>query len=336
MWTWLTFGTRNPIYALTTPATPLNDAHPAGFLLPQAKPTFTKPALSVADQIALLAGRGLVVPDTVLARRWLEAIGYFRLSGYMLPFQRGGRGPDRHMFRPGTTFGTILDLYNFDRHLRLATMDAVERVEVGFRAAITDTMAVAYGPHWFLDPARFAPHADHGRLLTKIQEDIGHDPRDAHRRDTAIRHYYAAYGAPPLPPSWMVFEVLSFGTVSQTFRLLERRSKRRIAGRLGVPDVVLDSWAHAISYTRNLCAHHARLWNRVFTIKPMVARAYQADLMPNTTFYAQAVAIQGLLRSLPAGQDWPTRLDSLFVAHPHIRPLDLGFPTGWRSRPAWR
>ena len=50
---------------------------------------------------------------------------------------------------------------------------------------------------------------------------------------------------------------------------------------------------------------------------------------------AQAVAIQGLLRSLPAGQDWPTRLDSLFVAHPHIRPLDLGFPTGWRSRPVW-
>jgi abortive infection bacteriophage resistance protein len=39
-----------------------------------------------------------------------------------------------HRFLDGMSFDDVLDLYVFDRKLRLAVMDAVERIEVAFRA----------------------------------------------------------------------------------------------------------------------------------------------------------------------------------------------------------
>ena len=299
-------------------------------------PIFAKPALSADDLVALLVRRGLAVDDREAAKWALDRLGYYRLSAYMLPLQRGGGGPDRHDFQPGHSFDTVLKLYRFDRSLRLSTFGATEHVEVAFRAAISDHMSRKAGPHWFLDPRNLAPTADHARLLARLEDDIGHTPAHAHKRTVAIRHYYASYDAPRLPPSWMVLEALSFGAVSQIFRLLENRDRKTIAQSFGIDDSVLQSWTHAISYTRNICAHHARLWNRMFTIKPMVARVYYADLTPNTTFYAQAVAIQILLRNNSADFEWSADLNALLTAHPTIAPAALGFPAGWSARPIWR
>lgn len=279
--------------------------------------------------------RGLTVGDPDAAKQDMAALGYYRLSAYMLPFQHGGGRPDRHRFRPGASLDDILGLYRFDRSLRLSTFGATEHVEVAFRATISEHMSRAAGPHWFLSARNFAPTADHPRLLARLEDDIGHAPAHAHRRTVAIRHYYQTYSGPRLPPSWMVLEALSFGTVSQIFRLLPTRDCKLIAKRFGVDDRVLQSWTHAISYTRNLCAHHARLWNRLFTIKPMVARAHATDLTPNTSFYAQAAAVQILLRAIPAGAGWAAEITALLAAHPAIAPAALGFPAGWDSRPIW-
>ena len=52
----------------------------------------------------------------------------------------------------------------------------------------------------------------------------------------------------------------------------EQASKREIAKAFGLDGTVLGSWLHALSYVRNLAAHHQRLWNRAYTIKPIAAR----------------------------------------------------------------
>ncbi|WP_438590204.1 Abi family protein [Duncaniella muris] len=33
-----------------------------------------------------------------------------------------------------------------------------------------------------------------------------------------------------------------------------------------MPPKTFNSWLHTINYVRNICAHHARLWNRDFNI----------------------------------------------------------------------
>ena len=36
----------------------------------------------------------------------------------------------------------------------------------------------------------------------------------------------------------------------------------------GLQHLVLKSWLHTLTYVRNLCAHHARLWDKVLQISP--------------------------------------------------------------------
>ena len=52
-------------------------------------------------------------------------------------------------------FDAVLDLYIFDRKLRLLAMDAVERIEVAARSVISHVMCLYGGPHWYTNPAYF-------------------------------------------------------------------------------------------------------------------------------------------------------------------------------------
>lgn len=291
--------------------------------------------MSLSDQLGLFVSRGLTVPDTVEATHYLTYIGYYRLSGYALPFQQGGEGMDRHAFRPGTTFRQILDRYVFDRKLRLHVMDAVERIEVAIRAALSNAIALQQGAHWYLNPALFSPGFDHPAYLASIQKDIGHARLNAKRRDIHIEHYYRTYSTPEMPPCWMVFESVPFGTISWTYRNLAPPQFGPICGSFGLPHKVLISWLHSINYVRNICAHHGRLWNRECRIEPIAAHAYKADFARNRRVYDQLVVMQILLSRIAPGTHWAERLRDLFAEHRAIPLVSMGFPADWTMRKVW-
>ena len=118
---------------------------------------FSKPYLPVAAQLALLKGRGLSITDDSRAAAALERIGYYRLSGYWYPLRvstvsnPGGALIVGDDFRHGTEFGQIVDLYVFDKKLRLLTLDAIERIEVALRTNIA-LMLGQYSPVAHRDP----------------------------------------------------------------------------------------------------------------------------------------------------------------------------------------
>ena len=91
---------------------------------PSPKMPYTKPALTIAQQIAKLQGEGMAIVDPRLAQHCLQHISYYRLSAYWLFFEhpKGQAGP---RFKPGTTFEEVVALYEFDRNLRLLVLDAV-------------------------------------------------------------------------------------------------------------------------------------------------------------------------------------------------------------------
>ncbi len=64
------------ILLLTTPATPLDNAHPGGFLLPMNNQnnTFEKPPISINAQIELLKSRDLIIQDIKMAQHYLTFI----------------------------------------------------------------------------------------------------------------------------------------------------------------------------------------------------------------------------------------------------------------------
>ena len=81
-----------------------------------AKIPYTKPATSYIDQLSHLKQIGLVVKDDKRVLRYLETVGYYRLRGQMVPFFEN---PAIHKFKKNTTIDNVLDLYKFNRELRL-------------------------------------------------------------------------------------------------------------------------------------------------------------------------------------------------------------------------
>ena len=305
---------------------------PGGFLLMR----YQKPSTSIQEQIAIMRNRGLIISDADYAEQYLKFIGYFRLAGYALPLQINYNEDGSHFFLPGTRFEDIVDLYAFDRKLRLLVIDALERIEVAVRATISQAMAEQYGPHWYLGKQLFVPTFDYVAFLDRLKKDIGHDHSRKPARQTFIQHYYDKYSEPELPPSWMVFEVLSVGTVSKIFKNISREYQKPIARTYDLDAGIFASWLHSLSYLRNLAAHHQRLWNRKYTIKPALTKRVPIDLYQQDRFYAQAVMIQVLLKKISPGSDWSTRLLDLFNEYPSIEIQRMGFPENWIARDIWQ
>ena len=81
----------------------------------------------------------------------LEFIGYYRLSGYSYAFRKS---PYNDNFVAGTEFKNIIELYKFDRKLKLILLDAIERIEIALRVALTYCLAeksVSYGEFYKLN-----------------------------------------------------------------------------------------------------------------------------------------------------------------------------------------
>jgi abortive infection bacteriophage resistance protein len=296
---------------------------------------FTKPPLSIEQMVAQLQARGLTFADLDDAKRCLCYIGYYRLSGYALPFQvRGSETP--HEFVAGTTFDDILDQYIFDRELRLLLMDAVERIEVAVRSVISDTMSLQYGSHWYTDPSNFLTIFDHADLIEAVKRETGIDRSDKTRQHQFTKHYYGRYNDPELPASWMVAEVLSLGTWSSIFaRLAKKRDQKQIVTRFGLPIDVMTSWLHSLTYVRNLCAHHARVWNRTLVVRPTIMSGYEDLLKDNGKLYALLVVIQVFLDTVSPTSDWRVRLKKLIDDHPGTPIEAMGFTPDWHTQTFW-
>ena len=60
-----------------------------------------------------------------------------------MPFEQKSSNETRnHQFIPNTDFDQILDLYIFDRQLRLLVMEAIERIEVALRSLWSSALAL--------------------------------------------------------------------------------------------------------------------------------------------------------------------------------------------------
>jgi abortive infection bacteriophage resistance protein len=141
----------------------------AGFLCPSfvqgSDMKFTKPALTVDQQVELLVRRGMEIADTNAAKHFLSHVSYYRLRAYWLPNEAPVPAQGDHSFRPGTRFDTIVDLYSFDRKLRLLVMDAVERIEVSMRTRWAYVLSLRYGSHGFMDAKLFRNPKQHQKCL---------------------------------------------------------------------------------------------------------------------------------------------------------------------------
>lgn len=218
------------------------------------KTDYTKKPLSLAEQVARLKQRGLVFDDENEAISYLFNISYYRLRAYTYPFQESGENSEHCFIRKDIHFKDIIDLYCFDRRLRLLIFNAIEKIEVAVRTKIVQVYAESTGDsHWFNDESLY--RFGYNDLIKHIEADVNRSNEDF------IKHYNSKYDNPPMPPSWMALEVVSFATLSRLFQSLKLDNRKEyITEQFGLKKVaILENWLHAISNLRNCCAHHSRI-----------------------------------------------------------------------------
>lgn len=291
---------------------------------------FAKPATTFAEQVSLLQQRGMIVDDVAEAEFYLRHLNYYRLSAYWLPFEENHAS---HQFKASTHFRGVLDLYIFDRELRLLVLDAIERIEVSVRCQWAYHLAHNHGTHAHLDPILAFNKRHWQSNLEKLAKEV-------HRSDeTFIKHLLSTYRE-QLPPVWAVCEVMSLGLLSRWYNTLKpMRTRRAIASIYEIDEKVLQSWLHHLSYLRNLCAHHSRLWNREFPIIPEIPKNKPArlagELIPNTRrFYNTCVILLHFMDIIAPQHHWRQRFKTLVTQH-NINVNSMGFPADWEQRTSW-
>lgn len=217
-----------------------------------------KPSLSVGEQVALLARRGLVIDDES-SSAFLAAHNYYRLSGYARYFQQAPHlGVDD--FRPGTTFNEIRAIYEADEALRTALAQSLARVEILLRAHTARVVADAHGPCGrYLEEDFYTDVGQGERTVESCMRDI---ERSKERHILRFRATIA--GAPDFGdlPIWSAVEAWSFGTLSKCIeRGAQGTLNDAVATSLGIAKGGFAYRVRALVYLRNRCAHHSRLWH---------------------------------------------------------------------------
>lgn len=296
---------------------------------------YQKPAIDIAQQIQKLESRGLVIADKAVAAHFLSQISYYRLAGYWWPMQSD---KVKHKFKEGATFKAVVDLYNFDRELRLIAFNMIERIEIAIRTQLIYHLSMAYGPHWLEDKDLFQHSVRWVEHLNKIKNEVDRSKEvfiKAHRKKYKKDHRF--------PPSWKSLEVISLGLLSKLYENLKNSlpEKKQIAKNLQAGNhTFLTSWLQSITVVRNICAHHSRLWNRNLPTPPKLLKKAPLPWIDTSNLdphklYAVISAMQYLLLTISPGNHFPQRLKQLFQDYPNVDYKPMDFPADWHEQPLW-
>lgn len=304
------------------------------------KITFTKPALSVSQQITKLESRGLLINDKTLAENALRNLNYYRLSGYWIYFE-DSRSP--HHFKKGTNFEDILELYNFEKELRFYIFEGISRFEVSLRTQFSHQFGIKYGSHSYLQPEYAKDFADWLDNMQKVKTETRRS------KEIFIKHFQDKYEE-SFPPVWVICEIFSFGTLSCWYKNLKEipsrntdcpgNAKDDIAAFYNVPSVILESWIHSLTVLRNHCAHQSRLILKQISIQPMKPKSSKISI--SKLWSSQTNSVYNfilILLYLNNQIDVPSKWRNNFLRFLKVNKAKciefLNFPDDWEKNCFW-
>lgn len=303
---------------------------------------YTKPALSYAEQLQQLKNRGLIIEDDEKALHLLENISYYRLSGYLYPMLAIPKTD--HRFKPESSFSNVFNLYCFDRELRKMILGELEKIEIAIRAKMIYELSHNHGSFWYTKSELFKSNSQFEFIYSNIEEEYR---RSDEQFIVDFRNKYSD----PMPPSWMMLELTSFGTLSKLYKNLKGSYERRvIAHYFGLDDTTFESWMHSIVYVRNICAHHSRLWSRTMRITPRIPANPLNTFLDHTINYNQSTSLPKnnnrtyflfsmliyWLDIINKKHKFKNKLFNLLDKYPMVDVKAMGFPDDWKTELLWQ
>lgn len=296
--------------------------------------TYPKSVLTMPQLVQKLKDQGMDVVPEDNAEETLERIGYYRFRGYCYHLLNG----TTHKYCTGTSFASIVSLYNFDTNLSNILMGYLSKVEVALRAYTLSALLSSSDPLIFNDPSMFSDKKDYWKNQSTIASEV------ARSSDVFIRHNFDKHDG--AVPAWAVVEVLSFGTLSKIIKTIKTGSTgvfsllaqhyRFISSNGGfvVPSKdMLTSWIQAATVLRNICAHNSRIYNRSISTRPTLLNADKVNPQPKFNGLYEILLALKYLR--PTDDEWKSFIEdfkTLYNKYNSVVDLQrLNFPIDWES-----
>lgn len=318
------------------------------------------------QQLKLLKQRDLIISNEQYAFTKLQHINYYRLSAYFLPFKYHKNyfiktqltkfswsiNPiiiklnsfqfhyyiffiKPNNFLPNTTFEDIIKLYYFDTELRKIIFQAIEVIEIYLRTQIAYYHSKSYDAFGYLDISTLRENMQ--KEFDELHQDILKEKERS--KEVFIKHFRDKYKTNDLP-IWTVVEIISFGSLSKLFMILQEKEQNEVISCMGgINKVVFFKWFKALSSVRNACAHHSRLWNKTLGVSFEVPNNNQAfkelSNSKNKIFFALSVIEYILTRIGEDEIEFKTKIKVLLKKYQQINLEKMGFIENWENNPIW-
>ncbi len=291
-----------------------------------------KSALSYEDQIQRLVNvHDLKINDYNAAINILQNVGYYRLSGYGTGLKRYD---DPEKFIAGVTIEQLYGLHEFDSKFRNLLMHMIEYIEIQLRVRISQYLSLKYGPEFYLDSKYFISRCvKKGKETVNVHKDLIEKLAQEIVRQSGkpfVKHHNSKYSGHF--PFWVAIGLFTFGMLTSMYGILLPDDQETIAKFYGTTKRRLSGWLLALLETRNICAHHSRLYNMNLKQKPYLYSEYKQYRNTDKIFPLLLVLKRWFRADQKRWEPFYAGLLALFSEYEEIVRLPyLGFPDDWQN-----
>lgn len=289
-------------------------------------------------QIGILKSRGVIIKNKRIAKQLIRNTNYYNLiNGYKEPFLQPNTSYEKYF--PGTTFEEIYALYEFDRKLRIITLEYILEIEKQVKSLIACCFSKVHGHKNYLKLENFdtlgqKKYGQVSNLLSSLYKKISLNID----KDLSVSHYVSGKNYIPL---WVLVNTLSMGDISKFYSNMVQRERNDVARRLkwGVKEHQLASCLFFLSTIRNRCAHDERLYSYLSYVNLCNNKYFHYfHKTSNTNSYFAVMVAFKMLLSTQRYQTYHKQIESLFnelssqlstISIKKIRGK-MGIPDNWR------
>jgi abortive infection bacteriophage resistance protein len=285
---------------------------------------YNKTPLTYQQHLDLLESRGLTISNPEEAVNFLKQVNYYRFTAYCIPFQK-----PRDVFIEGSTFKRIVELYRLDEELRSAVFAALTPVEIFLRTRTAYELCHRYGTFAQYELSVYQNKKEGNQWLAELEEDT----RES--KEPFLQHYREKYKGFPRLPFWMAVEIMGLGSLSKFYSNLTLENRNLICSIDGIDHNVFKTWLHTITFLRNICAHHGRLWSRNFSIRPKIPDKdpdWKKIPFNNKKLFTTIAVLEWICRKAELPVNY---IEPVFETMNRISALDGRF-SGWMGVPVSR
>lgn len=310
------------------------------------------------DGLALaikLIYEGLKVQSLSDAKHIIEAISYFRLKAYFVPFKICSN--HKNKFINGTDLSDIINLYKFDIELRGLFFKYISRVEIFIRSSLDQEMTkYTSNPFWYLDSKIFSVNkkADVVNTVLEIRKYFIRSKEEfsLHYKSKYFNDFSPLFNE--LPPGWVAIELMTYGQVKTLMDSLSDDVQKdvypKIYNKFDIHNIdTFKNWVDLLHGVRNVCAHHSRFFNRNFQAPTAIKKKLspKVDLVKTINkegktsgdqlnrLYSVMAVVQHLNKTILSecdlGHEVKTLIDTFGIKSSILR--SMGFPLNWEQEP---